>query len=203
MLMRQRCLSLALLWFAIVFVVSVVDARAEQTIVFMRHGEKPVGGYGQLSCQGFNRSLALPKVLLAKFGRPTYLYAPNPAFRHTDSAGRFYYDRALATLEPLAVKLRTDIRSQYSYADIASLQTALISSSKDNTIIFVAWEHLMLRQLVQNIMNNYGGHLVVPTWPDSDYDSLFVVRVNYGTAITASFEHDHQGLNGRSATCGF
>ena len=50
----------------------------------MRHGEKPSGGYGQLTCQGLNRSLALPDVLLAKFGKPTYLYAPNPAVRIVD-----------------------------------------------------------------------------------------------------------------------
>jgi hypothetical protein len=201
--MRQRRVSAVCLLGAILFVASVGEARAEQTLVFFRHGEKPVGGYGQLTCQGFNRALALPSVLLPKYGRPTYLYAPNPAFRISDSAGRFYYDRPLATLEPIAIKLKTDIRSQFSYSDIASLQAALIAPSKDNTTIFIAWEHLYLQKLVQNIMNSYGGHLVVPAWPDSDYDSLFVVRVNYGSAITTSFQHDHEGLNGRSTTCGF
>jgi hypothetical protein len=29
----------------------VATAHAEQTIVFFRHGEKPSGGYGQLTCQ--------------------------------------------------------------------------------------------------------------------------------------------------------
>ena len=54
--------------------------------MFLRHGEKPSGGYGQLTCQGLNRSLALPDVLLAKYGKPTYLYAPNPAVQITDAA---------------------------------------------------------------------------------------------------------------------
>lgn len=201
--MHRRRSAAVLLMFAILFVVAVRDARAEQTIVFLRHGEKPVGGYGQLTCQGFNRSLALPSVLFAKYGKPTYLYAPNPAFRISDSAGRFYYDRPLETLVPMAIRLKMDIRSQYSYSDIASLQTALITPLKDDTTIFVAWEHLYLQKLVQNIMNSYGGHLVVPAWPDADYDSLYVVRVNYGSAITASFQLDHQGLNGRSTICGF
>jgi len=201
--MRQRRVTTALLLFAMLFVGSVGQASAEQTLVFFRHGEKPVGGYGVLTCQGFNRSLALPAKLLAKFGRPTFLYAPNPAFRISDSAGRFYYDRPLETLTPLSVKLKLDIRSQFSYTDIASMQNALITATKDNTTIFIAWEHIYLQKLVQNIMNAYGGHLVVPSWPDSDYDSLFVVRVNYGSAITASFQHDFEGLNGRSTTCGF
>jgi len=203
--MRLRRLSAVLFMFVILLVGAVGDARAEQTLVFFRHGEKPLTDYhGQLSCQGFNRALALPNVLLAKYGTPTYLYAPNPAFRISDPGGRSYYDRALETLVPLGVKLKMDIRSQFAYSDIASLQNALITSAKDNTLIFIAWEHLALQQLVQNIMNAYGGHLVVPQWPSTDFDSLFVVRVNYGSAITASFQLDHEGLNGRlTTTCGF
>jgi hypothetical protein len=201
--MRQRRLSLALLLSAIVLVVSVREARAEQTIVFLRHGEKPVGGYGQLTCQGFNRALALPKVLLAKYGRPTYLYAPDPSGKISDQAGQFFYDRAIETLVPTAVKLTMQIRSFYTFTQIDGLQSVLINPAKDGTTSFVAWEHVMLQRLVQNIMNAYGGHLVVPAWPGTDFDSLFVVRVNYGSAITASFQHDHEGLNGRATACGF
>jgi hypothetical protein len=39
-----------------------------ETIVCVRHGEKPPGSFGQLTCRGLNRSLALPDVLLKKFG---------------------------------------------------------------------------------------------------------------------------------------
>ena len=109
--MRQRRLPTLLFLFAMMFVGAVGQARAEETIVFLRHGEKPTGGYGQLTCQGFNRSLKLPAVLLAKFGTPSILYAPSPAVKITDSAGSFYYDRPLATLEPLAVRLRKVIWS--------------------------------------------------------------------------------------------
>ena len=179
-------------------------AHAEQTIVFLRHGEKPAGGYGQLTCQGFNRSLALPDVLLAKFGRPNILYAPNPATKIPDAAGTFYYDRPLATLEPLAIKLQKDIWSKYGYTDIASLQSTLITSSKDNMTIFVAWEHAYLVKAVQNIMNQYGGGASVPAWISGDYDSLYVVRVNYSSGTPrATFERDTEGLNGLSTTCPF
>ena len=80
------------------------DARADQTIVFFRHGEKPSGGYGQLTCQGLNRALALPGVLAAGFGRPNYLYAPDPTVKVPDAAGSFYYVRPLATIEPTAIR---------------------------------------------------------------------------------------------------
>lgn len=186
----------------LVALMSAGSARAEQTIVFLRHGEKPAGGYGQLTCQGFNRSLALPDVLLAKFGRPDFLYAPNPATKISDAAGSFYYDRPLATLEPLAIKLQKDIWSKYGYTDIASLQSTLITSSKDNKTIFVAWEHAYLQRVVQNIMNSYGGGAAVPAWISGDYDSLYVVRVNYSTGTPrATFERDTEGLNGLSTAC--
>jgi hypothetical protein len=40
-----------------------------ETIVGIRHGEKPLLGLGQLTCKGLNRALALSQVLLEKFGR--------------------------------------------------------------------------------------------------------------------------------------
>jgi hypothetical protein len=178
------------------------DARAEETIVFLRHGEKPSGGYGQLTCQGFNRSLALPDVLTAKFGKPDVLYAPSPAVKVTDTAGSFYYVRPLATIEPTAIKLVMPVNTKYGYNAIASLQTALISTGYADATIFVAWEHLQLAKLVQNIMNAYGGGVAVPAWASTDYDSLYVVRVNYlGTTINAQFTHEKEGLNGQPTTC--
>jgi hypothetical protein len=199
--MRVRVLFILL----VLLVAGGAQARAEQTIVFLRHGEKPSGGYGQLTCQGFNRAMALPSVLLAKFGKPTYLYAPSPAYKITDAAGNFYYDRPLATLEPLAVKLTKDIWSKYAYSDIASLQSSLISASKDNTTTFVAWEHLYLVKAVQSIMNRYGGGITVPAWASTDYDSLYVVRLTYRSdgSIFATFEQDREGLDGQPTSCPF
>jgi hypothetical protein len=190
-------------WLApVLFLLSTVDARADQTIIFMRHGEKPSGGYGQLTCQGLNRALALPDVLLAKFGTPTYLYAPNPAVQIVDAAGTFYYVRPLATIEPTAIRTTRNVRTKYGYSDIASLEAALITPTKDDSTIFVAWEHVYLQRVVQNIMNHYGGGATVPAWISGDYDTLFVVRVQYaGGTINARFSIDHEGLNGRSTTC--
>jgi hypothetical protein len=59
--------------------------RAEgETIVLLRHGEKPAGGLGQLTCKGLNRALALPSVLIGRFGKPGYIYAPNPSMQVND-----------------------------------------------------------------------------------------------------------------------
>jgi hypothetical protein len=61
----------------------------EETIVLIRHGEKPQGGLGQLNCQGLNRSLALPRVLIAKFGKPAFVFAPNPQQEANENGQRY------------------------------------------------------------------------------------------------------------------
>lgn len=194
---KQIFLSLVVL-----FSLSVASANAE-TIVFFRHGEKPSGGYGQLTCQGFNRSIALPTVLTAKFGTPSYLYAPNPSFKINDPAGSFYYVRPLATIEPTAIKLGLSVNTNYGYTDVVGLQNILIRSSKATATIFVSWEHVYLVKVVQNIMNAYGGGVTVPAWTTGDYDSLYIVLVDYASdgSIHARFERDQEGLNGLSTAC--
>lgn len=186
----------------VVSVVCVHTADAQQTIVFFRHGEKPSGGLGQITCQGLNRALALPAVLIGRFGRPDYLYAPDPTVKIRDAAGSFYYVRPLATIEPTAIRVGRSVNTHYGFNEITGLRSLLITSRKANTTIFVAWEHLYLQRLVQNIMNLYGGGVTVPAWPSADYDSLYVVRVNYvGTSVNASFHREAQGLNGQPTAC--
>jgi hypothetical protein len=178
------------------------NASADQRIVFFRHGEKPSGGYGQLTCQGLNRALALPDVLLARYGKPTYLYAPNPAVKIPDPAGSFYYVRPLATIEPTAIRSGRSVNTRYGYTDIAGLKAVLITPTKANSTIFVAWEHAYLVKAVQSIMNTYGGGASVPAWVSGDYDSLYVVHVRYDeTGIHAWFQREREGLNGQPTTC--
>ena len=90
--------------------------KAVETIVFIRHGEKPEGGFGQLNCQGLNRALALAPIIAKSFGRPDAIFAPNPSHPKED-AGRLYdYIRPLATIEPTAIwfGLSVDVSSRLS-----------------------------------------------------------------------------------------
>jgi hypothetical protein len=191
------------LWCLLLMIVTyTIDAHGEETIVFFRHAEKPSGGYGQLTCQGLNRSLALPGVLINRFGKPNYAYAPDPSVKIADPAGSFYYVRPLATLEPSAIRAGISVNTNYGYNNLSGLQSVLINSVKANATIYVSWEHDYLVKAVQNIINKYGGGTPVPAWVSGDYDSLYVVHVNYATSgIDAWFEHDHEGLNGQSTTC--
>ena len=173
-----------------------------ETLVLFRHGEKPAGGFGQITCQGFQRALALPDVLTRQFGAPQFLFAPNPRPRVIDPAGSFDYVRPLATIEPTAIKLGLPVNAQYGYTDIALLQAELLNGAYASATVFISWEHLQLQQLVQNIMNTYGGGAAVPPWPSDDFDSLYVVRLTTSNGtITAQFEHDFEGLTNLPTTC--
>ena len=105
------------------------------------HGEKPSRGYGQFTCQGLNRALALPWVLLAKFGRPQYLSRriPTSSFRPFRPV---VCDSPLATIEPTAVRVGRDVWTKYRYNDIAGLQARLITPAKAGTTVFVLGTHL-------------------------------------------------------------
>ena len=195
--MRHRIVAVAVCCLLAV----AAQARAEQTIVFFRHAEKPASGLGQLTCQGLNRALALPTVLLSRYGTPAYLYAPNPATKIPDASGSYYYVRPLATIEPTAIRAAKSVNTSVGYTDVAGLESLLIRSSKDGTTTFVAWEHIYLQKVVQDLMNKYGGNVTVPAWSSTDYDSIYVLHVTYGSTITAQFHHDFEGLNGQATGC--
>jgi hypothetical protein len=195
--MMRRNLLIA----AVVLLCSGLNAYAEQTIVFLRHAEKPSAGLGQLTCQGLNRALALPTILISRYGTPDFVYAPNPEMKMSDPGGSFYYVRPLATIEPTAIRAAKSVNTKYGFTEITGLQSLLIQSTKADSTIFVVWDHVYLPKIVQNIMNQYGGGVQVPAWTTGDYDSLYVVHVNYGSTISATFHIDKQGLNGQPTTC--
>ncbi|HZR24456.1 MAG TPA: hypothetical protein VFA59_12755 [Vicinamibacterales bacterium] len=178
--------------------------------MFFRHGEKPSSGNGQITCQGMNRALALPTVLFARYGKPAYLYAPNPGVKIADPGGSFNYIRPLATIEPTAVKLGgMPVNAKYSYSDVAGVEASLVTATKDNTVSFVSWEHAYLVEIAQAIMTAYGGGATVPAWVSGDYDSLYVVRLHWAADAsgvmhpTATFTHEFEGLNGQPTSCPF
>jgi hypothetical protein len=189
------------------FALSAAPANAAtgntETIVFVRHGEKPAQGYGQLDCQGLNRALALPAVIAAKFGKPDLIYAPDPAQQKDDSGHPYYYIRPLATIEPTAIQFQMPVQTPYGFAQIDQLGTALVNPANRNKLIVVAWEHKLIVKLVRQMLAAHGGNSGdVPKWQSDDFDSIYIVKLDWqnGTA-RASFKHDQQGLNGRATDC--
>jgi len=151
-----------------------------ETIVLVRHGEKPEGGLGQLTCKGLNRSLALPSLLVSRYGKPDFIYAPDPAEQVNDghTLPTYSYLRPLATIEPTAIRLGMPVNAQIGYTHIAELQKELLQPAYAHSLIFVAWEHLMLKQFAERVLQSYGtGAAQVPDWPNSDYETIYVFHI--------------------------
>lgn len=175
-----------------------------ETIVVIRHGEKPHGGLGQLTCEGLNRALALPKVLTEKYGIPNYIFAPNPAIPMREGGEKYSYVRPLATIEPTAIQLGLPVNTSIGFNDVQALQTELTSPKYSDAVIFVAWEHVMAQRFAERIMSALGSDpKQVPHWSGSDYDSIYVLRLTRtGEKSAVSFEYDHEGLNDKlPSTC--
>jgi hypothetical protein len=172
---------------------------AQETIVAIRHGEKPQAGLGQLDCRGLNRALALPRVLISRFGRPDAIYAPDPADVDRGPGGHIYsYVRPLMTIEPTAIALGMPVNAQIGFKDIDELQAALTARKYSHAMIFVAWEHKMLNRFARRMLRSYGKNPdAVPVWPGNNYDRIYVFHIRKvdGKPVL-SFHVTSEGLNG-------
>ncbi|SMG38241.1 histidine phosphatase family protein [Paraburkholderia susongensis] len=185
---------------------TATTARADEnieTLVFVRHGEKPTQGYGQLDCQGLNRALALPAVIAAKFGKPDAIYAPDPGQQKKDSGHSYYYVRPLATIEPTAIQFQMPVQTPYGFAQIDQLGSTLVDPANRGKLIVIAWEHKLIEKLSRQMLSAHGGNAAdVPKWRSEDFDSIYIVRLDWQSGTPrASFKHDREGLDGRATDC--
>jgi hypothetical protein len=164
------------LMLAIIFVPTELigeSALADETIVFIRHAEKPgaaghcdksmdprkledsTSGLGQLSCRGLNRALRLPRVIEAKVGRPGAIFAPNPADQKPDQnddgnsvrAGLYDYVRPLATIEPTAISYQLPVNARIGFSNVGALSATLMEGSYHDVVVIVAWEHTIINEV--------------------------------------------------------
>jgi hypothetical protein len=152
-----------------------------------------------------NRALALPKVLLEKYGAPQFIFAPNPTEKvdtKVEPAG-YYYVRPLATIEPTAIRCGLPVNTQFGYREIKGLESELQKQEYQNATVFVAWEHGLLDEFAKNLATDNGGDPAqVPAWAGGEYDMIFVFKISAENGRkTISFTLDHEGLNGLSDVC--
>ena len=123
------------------------------TIVFIRHGEKPEGGLGQLNCQGLNRALALAPIIAKSFGKPDAIFAPNPSHPKEDAGKLYDYVRPLATIEPTAIWFGLPVDVSVDVYDREGLQAALEKhrAPDRNVFLLVAWEHRQIAPIVRGL----------------------------------------------------
>jgi hypothetical protein len=174
-----------------------------ETLVFVRHGEKPAQGYGQLNCQGLNRALALPAVIAAKFGKPDAIYAPDPGQQKEDNGQPYHYVRPLATIEPTAIQFQMPVQTPYGFSQIDRLGSALVDPANRGKLIVIAWEHRLIEQLLRQMLATHGGNPAdVPKWQSDDFDSIYIVQLDWQSGTPrASFRHEREGLDGRATDC--
>jgi len=174
-----------------------------ETIVLVRHGEKPADGLGQLNCQGLNRALALPFVIARLFGKPDAVFAPDPADAKKDYGRPYNYVRPLATIEPTAIMFGLPVDASIGVSNLDALRQRLESADYRSAVVVVAWEHHDIATLTRLLVADHGGDPAkVPDWPDQDFDSIYVVKLTQTGAGTAvSFELLHEGLDGQPTAC--
>ncbi len=188
----------ALAFLSVLFLGFNSMAYSTQTIVFIRHGEKPNNDSGQLTCKGLNRALAIPDALISQFGKPDALFASAPKQNKLGSSLR-----AVQTITPIAIRESLPIHLNYHAKETIELQKALLSSEYKNSVIFITWEHDNLVKVAKSIMKSEGGNPdEIPKWQGSDFDSIYVLRISRdnGSKII-TFEHAQQGLNNVPELC--
>ena len=176
--------------FCTVGVLTSVNAQEKELkqplkVVFIRHGEKPKKG-NNLTCEWFNRSLELPKVLFTKFGIPSNIYIPALALGEQTKHSRMF-----ETLIPFAVKYNLPLNSSFEEKDADKIAADI--KSKSGTIL-ICWEH----KAIINIVQSLGYHNDVK-WDDDDYDSIWIVTIKDGVA---QFSQEKEGIK-PSSVCPF
>jgi hypothetical protein len=182
---------------AVSLLLSIGCAHAQETIVAIRHAEKPPTSLGQLTCKGLNRALALPKVLIPRYGKPDRIYAPDPGTRIGQLGNLSYsYVRPLMTIEPIAIQLEMPVNALIGFKNVGQLRKELVAPENANSVIYLAWEHVYLNQFAKRLLQAYGKDpSVVPDWPNDEYDRIYVFQIkNAGKKKELTFSVEQQGL---------
>ncbi len=140
---RHLLLSLVLTAVAVPLALEAVESRAEpvdgtQTLVFLRHAEKPGEGLGQLNCHGLNRALDLATLLPERFGNADYVFAANPS-RQVEEGSKdesYSYIRPLMTITPSAIRLGLPVNIDYGVNDTDELADELLSDKYRNATVY-------------------------------------------------------------------
>jgi hypothetical protein len=178
--------------------------RGVETLVLVRHAEKPAEGLGLLTCKGLNRALLLPDFLASNFERPDHIFAPNPAVKVTEIHGngqRYDYVRPLLTIGPTAVRFGMPINTQLPFNDPGLLADTLLDPQYHNDTIYVAWEHSNLVSFAEIVLKRFHDPTAVPPWLNSDYDTFYVFRIDWGKVPTLKFNVRSENLGPISENC--
>ncbi len=177
-----------------------------QTLVFLRHAEKPGEGLGQLNCQGLNRALDLATVLPDRFGEADYVFAANPS-RHVEEGRHdhsYSYIRPLMTITPSAIRLGLPVNIDFGANDTDALADELMDAKYRNATVYTAWSHGYLPDLINAVARKAlgGQQAITEDWDGDDFDSLYVLTLTWHDGkATLDTRNLRQGLDDGSSSC--
>jgi hypothetical protein len=178
--------------------------RPIETLVFVRHGEKPKDGLGLLTCKGLNRALKLPAFFASNFPRPDFIFAPDPSVKATEIHGdgqRYDYVRPLLTIGPTAVRLGVPVNTQLPYNDPGLLADTLLDPRYHDATVYIVWEHLNIGSFAEILLKRFASAARVPEWSNADYDTVFVFTIDWSAPASLKFEVRSENLGPLADTC--
>ena len=196
----------ALFWFGAGKGVHAEPKNGTQTLVFLRHAEKPEMGLGQLNCQGLNRAIDLSTVLPNIFGKADFIFAANPSRHVEEGAGDLSYSylRPLMTVGPSAIKQGLPINIDFAANDTSDLADELMRDKYHNATVYTAWSHGYLPELINKVAKEASGKnlKLVDDWTGDDFDSLLVLTLRWTDGkATLEYENYKQNLNDGAVGC--
>ncbi len=175
--------------------VNPAGINTNETVYWIRHAEAhPKNWYedGNYVGTGQWRALDLPNALRGKIS-PQVVYSIDPAQILPGSEGpsgqsSWSYVRPSLTAEPYAIAtgLPYNLAASFDMIDQNPPQLSTVASDFffaggrfSNQALLVAWEHDHIPPTINALLASYhGSNLPAPNWPDSDYDTIWTVKLD-------------------------
>lgn len=208
---RPALFSVPLVVGATLLTFEALESRAQpvdgtQTLVFLRHAEKPGEGLGQLNCQGLNRALDLATLLPEKFGPADYVFAANPSREVEEGSNdnAYSYIRPLMTISPSAIKLGLPVNIDFGANDTGDLADELLQDKYRNATVYTAWSHGYLPELINTVAGKAldEKRTITDDWDGEDFDSLYVLTLTWHDGKASLLSRNYkQGLDNGDLAC--
>jgi hypothetical protein len=196
----------AVVFFSVGRGVHAEPKNGTQTLVFLRHAEKPDMGLGQLNCQGLNRAIDLSTLLPKEFGNANFIFAANPSRHVEEGEGdhSYSYLRPLMTISPSAIKLGLPVNIDFAANDTSDLADEFMRDKYHDATIYTAWSHGYLPELINKVAEEASGKKVklLDDWVGDDFDSVLVLTLKWVNGkASLEYENYKQNLNGGEEGC--
>jgi hypothetical protein len=163
--------------------------NTNETVYMIRHAEAHPTPYfedGNYVGAGQWRALDLPNALAGKIA-PDEIYSIDPAIGYANAVGSASYVRPALTVEPYAIANNLPLELVTSFAVFDQNAPDLATNASNffftggtfsNKTLLVAWEHDHIPPTINALLATYHGGQTAPNWLDSDYDSIWRVKLD-------------------------